>query len=164
MDIEEQWDRLEQLVMRPQPPSWLEVGQALELPDDRWRAHDPANALATIRDAWTGPNRDWTDITALWLGVSTGHTAAWLCPIGYAVLDDTGFPLDQRWHADDLDSDDLTAFMGYYNADTTNDAYDYWVPLAWTGLLVRLLDPAPPNVTILAGFAGGDWLTFPPKS
>ena len=162
MDLEERFDQLETQLNEAQPPTWLEIGAALDLPDDRWRAHDPANAVAAFRSAWRQHVGDWTGVTALWLGIETEGNAFYLCPIAYGTLDETGFPMDEKWHATDLVSDDLAAFAAYHREDRSSNAYDYWAPLAWTGLMVRLLDPAPRTVTVLAGFAGGDWLTFAP--
>jgi hypothetical protein len=86
----------------------------------------------------------------------------YLDPVGYASLDEDEFPVGVVWSGSPLGSRDLTAFTGYYRGDRSHNGYDYWAPLAWTGLMVRLLEPAPPAVTVLAGFSGGDWLTFSP--
>ena len=164
MDFEERFDRIESQLNEAQPPSWSAICATLDFPDERWRNHDPADALAAFRAVWQQHVADWTDVTALWLGIQTDGTTSYLCPIAYGSLDDTGFPNDHNWHGVDIDSADLAAFAGYFEEDHDNNAYNYWAPLAWTGLMVRLLAPAPPTVTVLAGFAGGDWLTFPPTA
>ena len=83
-----------------------------------------------------------------------------LDPVGYGEIDETGFPLRARWHGDPLESEDLTAFSRFALEEECYDAYDYGVTLAWTALTVRLLNPSPSGVPVLAGFGGGDWLTF----
>jgi hypothetical protein len=161
MDLATRFDRVERLLRSPVRPSWPEVGSLLGLPDDRWREHEPADALASLRSSWQSSAIDWTGVSALWLGVESDGVASFLDPVGYSTLDDTGFPHGTVWHADRLQSEDLTAFATYYGGEARFDGYDYWAPLAWIGLFVRLLAPAPADVTVLAGFSGGDWFTFP---
>ncbi|MDQ1495943.1 MAG: hypothetical protein QOG69_2426 [Actinomycetota bacterium] len=161
MDLATRFDRIEGLLRAPIPPSWPELGSLLALPDGRWHDHDPAAAVASLASSWQRGAIDWAGVSALWLGIESDGGASSLDPVGYSALGDTGFPHRAVWHADRLPSKDLTAFATYYGGDARLDGYDYWAPLAWTGLIVRLLAPAPAGVTVLAGFSGGDWFMFP---
>jgi len=143
--------------------SWLDVGAVLNLPDDRWRGHDPEKAAPALRSLWDRGSRQWAGVGVLWLGIESDGLNSFLDPVGYSTLDDTGFPVGPVWRADHLSSSDLTSFADYSRSNPRSNGYDYWAPIAWTGLLVHLLDPAPSTVTVLAGFSDGDWFTCPAR-
>lgn len=164
MDPATRFGRVERALQQAAVPSWHALGAELGFADDRWRRHDPANVVREMRSAWAAANHDWSAVGALWVGIETDGSSAFLDPVGYAALDESGFPRGLEWHADRLVSDDLTAFAEYRRGGGIEDDYDYWAPLAWTGMIVRLVPVAPSNVTVLAGFPGGDWLTFPGAS
>jgi hypothetical protein len=133
----------------------------------RWRCLMTVGAAMTLRvrcpglrESWQAMSPDWDQVRVLWLGIETDDSSSYLDAAGYAHLDGIGFPRREVWHGCSLRSGDLTAFAGYARDQGCYEAYDYGAPLAWTGLVVRLLRPAPAEVPILAGFGDGDWLTF----
>ena len=158
------FDRVEDQLRRSPLPSWTELGSGLGLVDDRWKAHDPADEVPALANGWQQDPPDWTGVSALWLGIETDGTVGFLETAGFGELDNTGFPRSRVWVMEPFVSPSLTAFGRYRREAGDDKGYDYWAPLAWTGLLIRLADLTPPNVTILAGFAGGDWFTLPPTS
>jgi hypothetical protein len=162
-DLAARFDRIEGLLRQSPLPTWAELGSGLGLSDDRWQSHDPVDEVRALAAAWERSAIDWTGVFALWLGIETDGVVGFLESTGYAELDDAGFPHRRVWALEAFVSPSLTAFGQYRREAGEDEGYDYWAPLAWTGLLVRLAGLAPPNTTILAGFADGDWLTFPPE-
>jgi len=154
--------RVEALLRQSPLPTWAELGPRLGLSDDRWQSHDPVVEVPALTAALKRSAIDWTDACALWLGIETDGAVGFLESAGFAELDETGFPRRRVWATEPFVSPALTAFRRYQGKAGDEEGYDYWAPLAWTGLLVRLAGLTPPNTTTLAGFAGGDWFTFPP--
>lgn len=154
---------MEGLLRRSPLPAWLQLGSALGLSGDWWQPHDPADEVAALAASWDRPAIEWTGVCVLWVGIETDGVAGFLEVAGFAEQDDTGFPRRRLWAMAPIVSSSLTAFARYRH-ETGDEGYGYWAPLAWTGLLVQLAGLTPPNTTTLAGFAGGDWLTFPPQA
>jgi hypothetical protein len=163
-DLAARFARVEGLLRQSPLPTWAELGSGLGLSDDRWQRHDPAGEVPALAAAWMRPAIDWTGVCALWLGIETDGAVGFLQSTGFAELDEAGFPRRRVWAMEPFVSPSLTAFGQYRREAGDDEGYDYWAPLAWTGLLVRLAGLTPPDTTILAGFAGGDWFTFPPEA
>jgi hypothetical protein len=161
MDSAERFRVIDELVVNTQePPAWESLARQLDLPDDRWRNHDPASTIPDLNSVWANFEPNWDGVAALWLGIETSHST-YLDPIAYSGLDDTGFPSGFLWQGPSLPSAALTAFARNHLTGEGSDAYDYGASLAWAALAARLLQVAPVGVPTLVGFGGGDWIVLP---
>jgi hypothetical protein len=157
METAECFDVIDRLMHADQIPSWTALVSVLDIPDDRWRRHDPHKIEADEVASWqlVLASRDAPGV--VWLGIAEfgDHTA--IDPIGYAELDSVDFTKGLLWRAALIPSRDLTAFTNYARDPSLYDAYSYAVSLAWLGMCVRLHLAA---VNVQAGFSDGDFLTF----
>jgi len=112
MDSSDRFRTIDALVHGQLVPSWDEICTGLELPDERWRGHDPATSVAGLRQSWDAREIDWTETVVLWLGVESNGERTFLDPVGYGELDETGFPLRPRWRGGPLESDDPLLSLG----------------------------------------------------
>ena len=162
MNNADRFRAVERLVSLPEPPSWEQLCAEIDMPDQRWREHDPRESLSALREAWADVAADWTQARVLWLGIESDGTQSYLQVGGYAELDETDFPQGLVWRGGELPSDDLTAFAGYARGAMTRATTRTTTEPLLRGQVWRYacFSPAPPDVSILAGFGGGDWLVF----
>jgi hypothetical protein len=160
MDMAASFIVIDHMLHADQVPSWLDLGCALGLPDDRWRGHDPQEMPVNELATWRSLVESHEAAGVVWLGIAEFEDRTAVDPIGYAELGAEDFPRDLLWRADQIPSQDLSAFSDYARDPRAYDAYSYTVSLPWLGTAVRLHLV---GAKVQAGFSDGDYLTFGPS-
>lgn len=73
-------------------PSWADLGAALGLPDQRWRAHDPRQMPTREVTIWQSLGQRPEHAGVPWLGIADFGDRVAVDPIGCAELDTEDFP------------------------------------------------------------------------
>ena len=68
----------------------------MELPDERWQPFDPLRAVADVTSQWTSVPHDWTNVSALWLGLEDDGSRRFVDPVAFSDLDGNNFPNSRR--------------------------------------------------------------------